>query len=141
MLAVRWPPVCGASHVLRQLLLALVWVWLLNGSEGQTCVNPTTPQAGFVYTAGGVNCSNLTAGSINCSAQPSCAAGYIGNPQSSDHACPVDDAELTLGGCVVACVVPPVRPGYIIGEWPRLNLPVLGLLTLGLPPLVRTALL
>jgi hypothetical protein len=60
------------------------------------CTKPQRPPTGFGTTG---QCSRLTFGSIECSTQPTCAAGYEGEPVNRDHTCPVHAQDLVLGGC------------------------------------------
>ena len=63
------------------------------------CVLPTTPVDGYVI--GNMACTSLTTDSITCETNPTCAEGYTGHPESTDHSCLAEGDELTIGGCTI----------------------------------------
>jgi hypothetical protein len=81
------------------LLAAALLSSVANFAAGQTCVIPTSAQAGYDFTTNQMACSGLTTGAITCETQPTCATGYSGTPDNADMSCGTDGGELTLGGC------------------------------------------
>jgi hypothetical protein len=56
-----------------------------------------TNQSG--YDVQHATCSILTTGAIACHRQPTCSAGFSGNPLDNKHSCPTTGGLLRFGGC------------------------------------------